>query len=103
LFYLRQGSTHGAERKEQLGIHVAAGGLVTPVRIGGVPSLEKVLARDTHGTRHLSCWEACGSGVITLATQGFRAARHVPSWRTPIVIYRLAVMAEPLLAAIHGA
>jgi len=61
LFDLRQGGTYGAEREEQLGIHVAAGGMVTPVRARGVSSLEKVLARDAHEARHLSSWEACGS------------------------------------------
>jgi hypothetical protein len=86
LFDLGQRGAYGAERKEQVGIHVAAGGTVTPVCIRGISSLEKVLARDTHGARHLSAWEACGSGVITLAIQGFRAARHLPSWGTPIFI-----------------
>ena len=55
------------------------------------------------GPATFSPWEACGSGVIALATQGFRAARHLPSWRTPIVISRLAITAEPLLAAMCGA
>jgi hypothetical protein len=86
LFDLRQGGAYGAERKEQFGIHVAAGGTVTPVRTCGVSSLKKVMARDAHGARHLSSREARGSGVITLAIQGFRAARQLPSWRTPMFI-----------------
>jgi len=48
LFDLRQGGAYGAERKEQVGIHVAAGGTVTPVRARGISSLEKILARDAH-------------------------------------------------------
>ena len=56
---LRQGSTRGAERKEQVGIHVATGGIVTPVAILGVPSpLEKALAWVTHQARHLCSSQA---------------------------------------------
>jgi hypothetical protein len=48
-FDLKQGCTRGAEGEEQVGIHVAAGGVVTPVRALGVSSpLEKALARVTH-------------------------------------------------------
>jgi hypothetical protein len=52
---LGQGGTRGAERKEQVGIHVATGGIVTPVAILGVPPpLEEALAWVTHRARHLS-------------------------------------------------
>jgi hypothetical protein len=46
---LGQGGTRGADGKEQLGIHVATGGIVTPVRALDVPSRsEKALARVSH-------------------------------------------------------
>lgn len=46
---LGQGSIRGADGKEQLGIHVATGGIVTPVRALDVPSRsEKALARVSH-------------------------------------------------------
>ena len=46
---LGQGGTRGAERKEQVGIHVATGGIVTPVRALGFPSPpEQDSARTVH-------------------------------------------------------
>jgi hypothetical protein len=55
---LKQRGTRGAERKEQVGIHVAADGIVTPIRAIGVSSpLEKALARIDHqATPPSSSW-----------------------------------------------
>ena len=85
---LRQGGTRGAERKEQVGIHVATGGIVTPVAILGVPSpLEKALAWVTHRARHLSSSRAqaprlwrCHAPAISV----FRVAGRLPLRRAPI-------------------
>jgi hypothetical protein len=85
---LKQGGTRGAEGKKQVGIHVATGGVVTPVRALGVPSpLEKVLARVTHRATPpflLVGLHAAALACHALAIQVFPAAGRLPLLRTSI-------------------
>jgi hypothetical protein len=95
LLDLRQGGTRDARRKEQVGIHVETGGIVSPVHTCGVsPPLEKAFARDTQDPPPFLLWASTGSSDCPRISRGWAAAitanAHIRA--------RLAVLADPLLA-----
>ena len=102
---LRQGGTRGAERKEQVGIHVATGGIVTPVAILGVPSpLEKALAWVTHRARHL--FLLAGADAAALSHPGHPSVSRGWPPATTADAHRSTLLAGPpefLLAVMRDA
>ena len=85
---LKQGGTRGAKGKEQVGIDVPTGGVVTPVRAPGVASpLEKALAYVAHRAAPPFLLVGVLAAALRFhapAIQVFRVAGRLPSPRTPI-------------------
>jgi hypothetical protein len=95
---LKQGGTRRAEGKEQVRIDVAAGGVVTPVRIRGVSlPLERATACVTHRPRHhFSSW----ARAVVVPRPPRMSRDRAPAITANAYIWPpLPVPAEPLLAA----